>query len=264
MKDAEGQPVNVPGNDTPNIVTDTEGIPVVPQGTEEPMSEAPKETMPRPAPAPQMPDQAQETISETVNQQAVQGTITYEELAAKKGFGSVDDLAKAYSNLESQNKKVEVTLADAIRARQESTETVQDAVQAVQDNDNDEALTIVNRLIDKKVGAVKDTFDYQMHLMQNPEDKAFTSQAIKYVRENPGIKWDVAFKAAKADSLPQLERERGKQEAYQSIGQKQAGQAMHGQTVREPAMDAEKLIEGIKTGKVPLAAARKIINSAQA
>jgi len=43
--------------------------------------------------------------------QAPTGT-SFEEIAAKKGFKSPDDLAKAYANLESQNTKVEMKKAD--------------------------------------------------------------------------------------------------------------------------------------------------------
>ncbi|KKM91834.1 hypothetical protein LCGC14_1224490, partial [marine sediment metagenome] len=76
----------------------------------------------------------------------------------------------------------------------------------------------------------QDKNDYQMHLMQNPDDKQLVPQAIQYVRDNPGIKWEVAFKAAKADSIGtsvDAAKEEGRQEAYQSKENKGTVQSVH-------------------------------------
>ena len=102
-----------------------------------------------------------------------------------------------------------------------------------------------------------------MHLMANPGDRQYATEAINIVRENPGVKWSVAFKAAKADSLPQATQaaqEEGKQQAYESIQNKQDATSFH-QSQRGGDVEVKDIIAGIKTGRVPLSEAKKIINS---
>ena len=280
MRGENGQPVFVPGKDDQKMVRDANGNPIVPQGTQQPLNAVPKDTMPRSVIAPQIPTQAPEMIRETSPQRAVEGTTTYEELAAKKGFRSADELAKAYANLESQNSRVEATLSDAIRARQEgltnqsrgldfgttpqSGKTDEEEMQRAQSSESTEdALKIVNSIVDRKLNTMRDSFDYQLHLMANPTDKLYAQQAIQYVKENPGIHWDVAFKAAKADAIASTAREQGRQEAYQNIEQKQGAQAVHGGVnyQEQQQVTTQALIQGIRSGQIPLAEAKRIINA---
>lgn len=241
-----------------NIVRDGGGQPVVPFGTDKVIPTA--DTLPRPAPQPTMPATNPQIIEETVQRKATEGMTTYEELAATHGFKSPEDLAKSYKELRSQNSRVEATLSEAIKARQE---TPIESVPNIDTVDNtDDALRIVDSRIKKQVDAIRDAFEYKLHLIENPGDKEFASDAIKYVRENPTLKWDVAFKAAKADSLVQTEREKGKQEAYQSIDKKADIQSLH-QSNRATEVSTKDIIEGIKTGRIPLSEARKFINSLQ-
>src|SRR3990167_2783390 len=90
MRNQDGEPVNVPDGRKDTTVKDSQGRTVVPEGQGTPMSGAPKDTLPRPVPEGQMPsfDRAvvPQQTEETTNQRAVSKTITYEELAAKKGF----------------------------------------------------------------------------------------------------------------------------------------------------------------------------------
>lgn len=269
-KDGEGKPVHVPGIDKMEIIKETDGTPVVPVGTEKPLNQAPKDTLPRPAPQPQMPEQQPEQKQETVESKAVEGTITFDQLAAKKGFTSPNDLAKAYSNLESQNKRVEVTLADAIAARIDEKmiekPVVNEAIEDLEDIDNKDAIKIINTMIDKKVGTAQDAFDYQMHLMQNPKDKEIAAEAIKVVKENPGIQWKTAFAAARStatDQTVEQAKEDGKNEAYSNIEKKQDAQNIQGNQQRQITGDIaiQAVIEGVKTGKIRLSEARNIINS---
>lgn len=246
--------------DSDNIVKDGSGQPIVPFGTAPAMDAAPKDTLPRPTPQIAMPATNLVVTQETVQRKAVEGTITFEELAAKKGFGSPDDLAKAYSNLESQNKRVEVTLADAIKARQEPQVPLPPVGEV---DDTETALRIVDSRISKQVNAIKDAYDYKFHLMENPNDKQFASDAIKYVRDNPGISWELAFKAAKSDSLSQVAstaKEEGKQAAYQNIQNKEGGQTVQGGSQREPEVGVKDLIQSIKEGRIPLSEAKQLIN----
>jgi len=276
MLNQEGQPVNVPGVKDEKVVKDAEGNPIVPTGTEEPGTEAPKDKLARPAPDPSaaqpqpvaMPDQkAPDQIQETAPQKAVEETITFDELAAKKGFKSPDDMAKSYQNLESQNTRVEVSLADAIKARNEGEVSNErnEVESAMNAESTDDALKIVSRMIDKKVKAVEDKQEYQLHLMANPDDQKHAAKAIDIVRENPGISWGTAFDAAKGRDTGQnlsAAREEGKQEAYDTKTAKEDVTDIHGGTTKELQMTPKMLIDGIKTGQIPLAEARKIINAA--
>lgn len=271
MKNEGGQPVHVPGIDKMEIIQGPDGAPVVPAGTEKSLNQIPKDTLPRPALENQMPSQqVPEQKQETIVSKAVEGTTTFDELAAKKGFNSPDDLAKAYSNLESQNKRVEVTLADAMKARLDSkaieTPKVEETIEDLDDMDNKNAVKIIQGMIDKKVGVAQDVFDYQMHLLQNPQDKEIAAEAIKVVRENPGIKWETAFAAAKTTATGQTveqAKEDGKNEAYSNIEKKQDAQSIEGNQQRQITGDVsvKDVIDGVKTGKIRLSEARDIINS---
>ena len=252
-----------------NIVRDGGGEPVVPTGVEKPMTENPKDTLPRPAPESAMPlkeetPQSPEVTQETTSQEAVESTTTYDELVAKKGFKSKEDLAKAYVEKESQSSRVEATLAQAIEARTEPTPESEETPDIESVESNEDALKIVDSMIDKKLKAQSDAQDYQLYLLRNPNDQQFASEAIKVVRENPGVRWDVAFKAAKADSLAgQVDnaREEGKQEAFGLNQEKESAQTIHSsQRSDSGQLDAKGLIAGIKSGEVPLTEAKKRIN----
>ena len=196
-----------------NIIKNPAGQVVVPQGTQKPGSAMPQDKTPHPVPVPMPAQQVPEMIRETVSQKAVHDTITFDELAVKKGFKTPDELAKAYANLESQNKRVEVTLADAIKARQEADIFNTPLPKADDINTSEDAVKIVNSMIRKETKALEDKFEFQYYLLAHPEDATNAPKALEYVKDNPGIKWEVAFKAARADSLAPIEREKGKQEA---------------------------------------------------
>lgn len=269
MRNQEGEPVHVPDGRKDTVVKDVQRRPIVPQGGGEPMSQAPKDTLPKPVPETRMPSfeepQVPATTQETAKQKAGEKTITYEELAAKKGFRSPDDLAASYANLESQNKRVEVTLAEAIKAREQLPQdfTDEEVSQVQEAKTQDEAIKIVNRLIDKRVRATEDKWEYQMYLMQNPDDRNYASDAIRIVKENPGIKWETAFKAAKADALSQAMKEAQTREQHANNAQQMEEnlpQSMGSQPrVAEPSY--QDVIEGIRTGRIPLSQAKQYINS---
>jgi hypothetical protein len=243
-----------------NIVKDSAGQVVVPTGTQKPLGAIPKDTLPHPVPV-QMPAQQGPAVTqETVQSKAVSDTITFDELAVKKGFKTPDELAKAYANLETQNKRVEVTLADAIKARQEADPFAEPLPKADEVNTSEDAVKIVNSMISRQTKSLEDKMEFQFHLLAHPEDKEIASQALSYVKENPGIKWEVAFKAARADTLASTEREKGRQEAYQSI-QNKAGAMGVNASQRAPEVGVSDIIKGIRQGQIPLSEARKIINN---
>lgn len=265
MLDAGGKPVNVPGVVDQKLVVDSNGAPVVPVGTEQPLNQAPKDTLPRPS-VQQIPvQQVPVTKQETIQSNAVEGAITFEELAVKKGFKSPDDLAKSYVNLESQTKRVEATLTDAIDARIQTNPEEKIEPQAGNIDADQDALKIVDARITNKMRTMEDTMDYKLHLIQTPGDQQYAVEAIKVVKENPGIKWSTAFDAARArmnKTVTQNARQEGANEAYAKIEQKQDAQVLEGSQNRPGAFNVQskEVVDGIKTGKIPLSEARNIIN----
>lgn len=257
MRDESGKPVFVPGKQDPKFVLDSNGNPIVPSGVGVPGSTFPKDTLPRPTPKFQMPTNetsVQET--ETTNQRAVENTTTYDELVSKKGFKSVEDLAIAYKNLESQNKRVEVSLADAMKARQIEPESEEELSSIGEAETSEDALRIVQNLINKRVAQVEDKWEYKEYLQENPNDRQFAAEAIEIVKDNPGIKWSIAFKAARAETgvrPPEVASIDDTKVRAQTIPSSQRGQES----------SIQDIIQGIKTGQIPLSEAKKFINSLQ-
>ncbi len=196
--------------------------PVIPQGTQPTIygtasfqgnqgqaASMPNQAKPEPAP------QQQET--QPGQQNAPEG-ITFQELAVKKGFKSPDDLAKAYSNLESHNKGVEMSLSDALRARQESL-PAEELNQPVQTDED--ALKVVEKIVQRAVRPIKDELALSELMRQHPDVQQFAPAMAKLVKENPGISWEVAYKAAKFDHIGPQAKQEGQKEAYQAIQNKQ-------------------------------------------
>ena len=245
-----------------NIVRDAEGKVVVPMGTQKTMSEKPKDTLPHPAPQNQMPP-SPEVKQEPTKSNAIESMTTFDELSAKKGFKDPEDLAKAYKNLESQNSRVEAMLAEAIRDQQSGIKPESAEPVIPEDSETQDALKIVDSRISKKVDDLANKLEFKLHLIEHPEDRPFTEDALKYVKDNPGIKWSLAFKAAKADNIATLAREEGRQESRQLSETKENAQSVHSSQRTAENLPIKDIIEGIKTGKIPLSEAKKFINSIQ-
>lgn len=171
--------------------------PVIPAGTEnnmygDTMAFQPKET--EKAVSPQI-----ETVTQPVNE-ASTGT-TFQELAAKKGFKSEDDLARAYAELERSHTKKSMELSELAEIKL-SKPHVQEKVQQLENEGytQDEAINIVRKLIQDEVAplreqlAIKETF-------KNEEDMVYAPQVAEVIRKNPSIPWDVALKSVKYDAV---------------------------------------------------------------
>lgn len=148
---------------------------------------------------------------------------TFDELAVKKGFSSPDDLARAYANLESQNKRVEMSLAELIKFREPQPEALaDDALSSEVASQDEDAVKVVEKVVKRITRPLEDRLHLQELFYKNPDAAQYASEMGKLVKENPGISWDVAYKAAKFDALGNQSRLEGKQEAYQAIRQKEA------------------------------------------
>lgn len=196
-------------------------------------------------PVGQAPQQANQ--SPTLSEQRT----SFEELAAKKGFKSPDDLAKAYENLESHNKVVEMNMADILAAR--SPEPV-DTAQAV--TTETDALKIVESVAKKAMRPLQDKVELQDLFLNFPDAKEYAGGIAKAVKENPGISWNSAYKLAKYDSLQSKAVEQGKQEAYQNIAQKQAVQAG---TPRPTVKENADLKSVIRDRSIPFSEITRIV-----
>ena len=182
---------------------------------------------------------------------------TFDELAAKKGFKSADDLAAAYSNLESQNKRVEMSLSELVNSRIQSQPADDVTTEELANAQSQEAaLKIVEKVVKKFTRPLEDKLALQDLMAKNPDATQYAGEMAKLVKENPGIGWDVAYKAAKFDRLAGQAREEGKQQAYQTIQRKQA---LTTESPRSATKDSKPMLDLIKDKNVPFREVQRIM-----
>lgn len=145
-----------------------------------------------------------ETTQANSGEGAQQGT-TFAELAAKKGFKTADDLAKAYGELEVHATKKSMELSELATAKAEGLKNSTGAGQGngtstKTDYSPDEALAIVGRLIDERVAPIQEQLAIR-ETFKNQDDMQFAPAVAELVRKNPSIPWDVALKAVKYDTV---------------------------------------------------------------
>lgn len=237
--------------------TENNGAPVIPAGTQPTAFGTPSFTADNKAfggvapanigqghPAPAA-TATQQQAAPSVQQSAPQGT-TFAELAAKKGFQSADDLARAYENLESHNKKVEMTSADIIKAIQEATpsEPAAPQIPVVQATNQDQAaIKIVEAIVDARTKPLQERVALQDLFLKNPDAAQYAPGIAQAVKENPGIKWDAAYKLAKFDAAQDQARQQGVQQAYQVQQQKTAAVAGASAPTQRAGPDVRSMIK---------------------
>lgn len=209
--------------------------PVIPAGTERTVfgtASFPAQQTPGQAPAAPdnnqaLPVPAQDPVQPTPSQAATPQTpaaITFEELARQKGFNSPDELARSYSELESQNTRVSMGLSELIRIRQESNPESPVTVTPEQVQTPEDAMRVISGIVEKQTRPLKDQIELQNLFQNYPDARQLAPAMAQIVKDNPGIKWETAYKAAKADGVPQSTQaavQQGMQQAYQNIQQKQ-------------------------------------------
>ena len=210
-----------------------------------------------------MPNSGKSESAEYVTQQsgdssALQGT-TFDELAAKKGFKSADDLAAAYSNLESQNKRVEMSLSELVDSRTKSQPAEDVSVEELQNAQSQEqALKIVEKVVKKFTKPLEDKLALQDLFAKNTDAQQYAGEMAKLVKENPGISWDVAYKAAKFDRLGTQAREEGKRQAYQEINRKQI---LTTESPRSAIKENKPLLDLIKDKNIPFHEVQRLMKT---
>lgn len=243
------------------------GAPVIPAGTTsqggmmyDPLKEAIKANNGQGQPAPQgIPNQ------QAAAQNAPLDGTTFAELAQKKGWNSPDDMAKSYANLESHNKKVEMTADDILKmvqAAQQPQPIVQPQVPHVPQTPNtpdDAAIQLVQSMIRSEVKPLQERVALQDLFLKNPDAKDFAEGIASVVKSNPGISWENAYKLAKFDSVPAQAQQQGRQEAYATVQQKQ--QFIAGSSV--PTMKSGPDVRNIiKDRSVPFAEVDRMVREA--
>lgn len=213
-----------------------QGAPVIPAGTERTVLGT--ASFPAPAndgQAPSAPDNnqaqpvpAQDPVQPSPSQAGQPQTpapITFEELARQKGFNSPDDLARSYSELESQNTRVSMGLSELITIREQSQPTdTAPALSPESVQTPEDAMKVISGIVEKQTRPLRDQLELQELFHNNPDARQLAPAIAQIVKDNPGIKWNTAYKAAKADAVPQTQSQavqQGMQQAYQNIQQKQ-------------------------------------------
>lgn len=196
--------------------------------------------------------QTSQTNSQNASQDTAEAETTFEGLATKKGFKSVDDLAKSYTELETKlGKKESIDQAELLQAKIQAQQdfegkTQKQMTQQLQevnpDMPQDEAVKIVQGMIDKAISPLKEKLAIQ-DTFKNPEDMKFASDVAKIVRNNPNVPWDVALDAVKQRQMSkETIKAEGRNEAYQTIQQKQSGQSDIVQTGTKNQPNLEQII----------------------
>lgn len=134
---------------------------------------------------------------------------TFADLATKKGWTSPDDMAKSYAELESHNKRVEMTAADVIKLVNEG-KTVPNSAPLpapVATTPDTQAIEIVRAIAQDTVRPLQQQVELQQLFLNNPDAKDYAAGIAEAVKTNPGISWNAAYKVAKFDALEQKAKE---------------------------------------------------------
>lgn len=214
------------------MANEVKEAPIIPAGTENTVfgTRSFGQAVPLPTPKPQAEIQLPEpkTLPELDHEVGIELTpppktgTTFAELAEKKGFKSPDDLAKSYAELESKKGRLEMGLNELAALR---TQPVQQPAPIEVKTEND-AIRLVQQIVDQRMQSVVRPLEDKVQLQEfsrlNPDFQQYAGRIAQVVKENPNISWESAYKIAKFDTLQEQSKEAGKQEAYQTIAQKQA------------------------------------------
>lgn len=210
----------------------------------------------------QTPD-VQNTVA-PVEQQPQQPSdeTSYEAIAAKKGFQSPDDLAKAYANLESRATKSDMSNAELQKLffEAQQSEPVQQhslGMQA-QPPGQDQALAELDRYLDQKWStreqALKSEFKQELQkrelndlLKESPDFAKYTSDVKELKNRYPDMSFKEAYtfaKALKGDLVQEARSEGMKQGAEYIQKQAQAQVAPSMQTRESKRAPVDEILQG--------------------
>lgn len=178
------------------------------------------------------------------NQQQAPPGATFADLAAKKGWASPDDMAKSYANLESSHTKKSMELSDLMDARlgnQSAPQSQSGTQQSEKSYTPDEALAIVDRLIDSRVAPLREQLAIR-ETFKTEEDMQYAPQVAELVKKNPTIPWDVALKAVKYDTAASKLQEVNAQNQSHEAAQKEKAQAASGGNRSQSASNVQAIM----------------------
>lgn len=234
----------IPAGTEPNMYGSTMAF----QAKDEGQAEVTSPNNPEGEAKPELPQPATETPARS----------SFEELATKKGFKSPDDMANAYSNLEKDNTQKSMDLSDLQKAKEEG---IPEATPVYDEINQDEAVKIVQTMIDKQVSPIKEKLAIA-ETFKNKDDMVYAPQVAELVKKNPGIPWDVALDAVKARSIPQATQqatEKAQEETYATIQQKQAAQTDNVRVGSKETYDTSQLNDIIADKNIPFSEVQKIM-----
>lgn len=185
--------------------------------------------------------------------------ITFAELARQKGFNTPDDLAKSYAELESHTSRVSMGLSELISIRQQSQPQETPAFDPSKVETTEDAMKIISGIVAKQTQPLQDKLELQDLFFNHPDTRTLAPKMAEIVKDNPGIKWSIAYQAAKSDALESAHntaREQGRQEAYQNIQQKQNVAA---QPARPAVTNTRPIQEIIADRSIPFSEVQRIM-----
>lgn len=184
-------------------------------------------------------------------EEAPKGT-TFQELAAKKGWNSPDDLAKAYRELESHSTKVSQKASDLEKeffSKQESSpsQTLPDDA-ALQELDK-----FVNQRVSKEIQAIRAEFQDRearrelREVMDKNQDFGKYAKDIKEIKtQYPNMSFNDALLFAKAQKGDLVKEATSKafQQKTETVQKQMAAQTVNPKQSKESAVGAQDMLTG--------------------
>lgn len=159
------------------------------------------------------PASVEPTNSEMSNVPAQAGT-TEDKLYAGK-YRDVEELENAYRELQRHSTQVEMERAEL---RRNQVPTAPDQNQALLGDQ--EALSLLNRLIDDRVRPIKEKAELNDMFTKYKDFGDYAPKVADELRKAPNLSWEQAYKITKFDDRAREAREEGKKEAYAKIDEK--------------------------------------------
>jgi hypothetical protein len=187
---------------------------------------------------------------------AQDGEITFEKLAQLKGFKSPDEMAKAYTESEKQKTRVEMGLSELLRIRGESSVPTEQEINPDSIRTSEDAVRVLDRVVQRHTQPLKDQLALQELFYQFPDAKKYATQMADVVKTNPGVSWEVAYKAAKFNDVAKEATAQGRTEAFKTLQQKQV---MVAQPAQPSQRDVRPIDDLIKDRSIPFAEVQRIM-----
>ena len=185
---------------------------------------------------------------------------TFEELAAKKGWKTPDDLAKAYANLEGHSTKVSQDKAKLEReffSLNPTKEEVQDKRQELQAKGDDVALAELDKFVSQRIkeetSKIRAEFqdkdsrrDLRETIEKHPDFGKYAPDVKEIKKQYPNMPFSDALLMAKAQKgdLTTEARRQGMTQGAQVVARQQGAQVAPTKTAKEGKITASELLEG--------------------